>query len=74
MTQTPIPGHSRSYNRGQTRSRRKGDDDAKKTIEEWRVEYNKVRPHRSLKNATPAAFATKFSEQKPAGNPLPQLA
>ena len=48
-------------------------DDAKKTIEEWRVEYNEVRPHSSLGNATPKAFATKIKEQNPMANPLLQL-
>jgi putative transposase len=44
--------------------------DAKKMIEEWRVEYNEVRPHSSLKNATPRAFATRIKEQKPTAIPL----
>jgi putative transposase len=47
--------------------------DAKKMIEECRVEYNKVRPHNSLKNATPRAFATRIKEQKPTAIPLLQL-
>ena len=47
--------------------------DAKKTIEEWRVEYNEVRPHSSLQNATPKAFATRIKEQNPTANPLLQL-
>jgi putative transposase len=47
--------------------------DAKKTIEEWRVEYNEIRPHSSLKNATPRAFATRIKEQKPTAIPLLQL-
>ena len=47
--------------------------DAKKMIEEWRVEYNEVRPHSSLKNATPRAFATRIKEQKPTVIPLLQL-
>ena len=47
--------------------------DEKKTIEEWRVEYNEVRPHSSLKNATPRAFATMITEQKPTAIPLLQL-
>jgi putative transposase len=32
-------------------------EEAKQTIEQWRVDYNTERPHRSLKQATPAAFA-----------------
>lgn len=47
--------------------------DAKRTIEEWRVEYNEVRPHSSLKNATPTAFATRIKEHKPTANPLMHL-
>ena len=39
--------------------------DANKTIEEWRVEYNKVRPHSTLENATPKKFETKIREQNP---------
>lgn len=31
--------------------------DAKRRIEHWRVDYNQVRPHSSLKNMTPAEFA-----------------
>ena len=32
-------------------------EEARQTIEQWRVEYNTERPHRSLKQQTPAAFA-----------------
>ena len=39
--------------------------DAKRTIEVWRVEYNEVRPHSSLENATPKKFATRIKEQNP---------
>lgn len=31
--------------------------DARQTIEDWRVHYNEVRPHRSLNGQPPAAFA-----------------
>ena len=31
--------------------------DARETIEAWRVEYNEVRPHSGLADATPTAFA-----------------
>jgi putative transposase len=31
--------------------------DAQHTIEAWRIDYNEVRPHSSLKDQTPAAFA-----------------
>jgi len=47
--------------------------DAKETIEEWRDEYNEVRPHSSLEKATPNAFATKIKEQNPTANPLLKL-
>jgi putative transposase len=32
-------------------------DDARRTIEDWRVHYNEVRPHRSLGGQPPAVFA-----------------
>ncbi len=32
-------------------------EDARRTIEEWRIDYNDVRPHSSLGNLTPAEFA-----------------
>ena len=32
-------------------------DDARRTIEKWRVHYNEVRPHRSLGGQPPAVFA-----------------
>lgn len=34
--------------------------DAQQTIEAWRVDYNDERPHSSLGDATPAAFAAAF--------------
>jgi putative transposase len=33
-------------------------DDARETIEAWRIDYNRVRPHSSLGYLTPEAFAT----------------
>jgi putative transposase len=43
-------------------------EEAKQTIEKWRVDYNTERPHRSLKQATPAAFAAAWKTPKePAG-------
>ena len=47
--------------------------DAKRTIEEGRGEYNEVRPHSSLENATPKEFETKIREQNPMAIPLLQL-
>jgi putative transposase len=35
-------------------------DEAQKTIEEWRLDYNQYRPHRSLKMQTPNEFAKQF--------------
>ena len=32
-------------------------EDARAVIEAWRIEYNELRPHSSLRQATPAAFA-----------------
>jgi len=34
--------------------------DARRTIEEWRIDYNDVRPHGSLGRIPPAAFAARF--------------
>lgn len=34
-------------------------EDARRTIEDWRVDYNENRPHSSLGNLTPAEFAAK---------------
>ncbi len=34
-----------------------GLDDARSTIERWRIHYNEVRPHRSLGRKPPALFA-----------------
>ena len=35
--------------------------EARATIEEWRIDYNRNRPHSSLENLTPEAFARRFS-------------
>ena len=35
-------------------------NEAQKTIEEWRLDYNQYRPHRSLKMQTPNEFAKQF--------------
>ena len=35
--------------------------DARETIEAWRVDYNEVRPHSGLADATPTAFALSLS-------------
>jgi putative transposase len=32
-------------------------EEARRIIEEWRIDYNTVRPHRALKQQTPAAVA-----------------
>ena len=42
--------------------------DARETIEAWRVDYNEVRPHSSLAEATPAAFALSRSGTTPSLN------
>ena len=36
--------------------------DAEVVIEDWRRSYNKVRPHSSLQNLTPAEYARTLSE------------
>jgi len=35
-------------------------DDARSTIEAWRIDYNRHRPHSSLNNMTPMEYAEKF--------------
>ena len=47
--------------------------DAREKIESWRVEYNRVRPHSSLDDATPEEFAEKIKEQKPLAGLSQQL-
>ena len=37
-------------------------EDAKITIESWRIDYNEQRPHSSLGNATPQAFARSWRQ------------
>jgi putative transposase len=39
--------------------------DARILIEEWRQEFNAVRPHSSLDNLTPSEFVIKMSETRP---------
>ena len=36
-------------------------EEARQVIEAWRIEYNTERPHRSLKQQTPAAFAAAWT-------------
>ena len=40
-------------------------DDARKTIEAWRVDYNEVRPHSSLGRRSPAAYARLLAGTSP---------
>ncbi len=48
--------------------------DARRTIEEWRVDYNDVRPHGSLGRIPPAIFAARFAEfQAPAAPSTPRI-
>jgi putative transposase len=35
-------------------------EEARTIIEEWRIDYNQRRPHRSLGHLTPAAYAEKL--------------
>ena len=37
-------------------------EEAKITIENWRIDYNEVRPHSSLDNLTPAEYAKQYQE------------
>ena len=42
-------------------------EEARSVSEEWRIDYNERRPHRSLQHQTPAEFAAKASSKQPAG-------
>jgi putative transposase len=47
--------------------------DARRTIEEWRIDYNDVRPHGSLGPIPPESFAARFAElQAPPAPCAPQ--
>jgi putative transposase len=39
-------------------------DDARETIESWRIDYNQVRPHSSLGYLTPEEFAKAMQMRK----------
>jgi putative transposase len=39
--------------------------DAQRTIEQWRIEYNEVRPHKNLGRRTPAEFTRALLDQPP---------
>ena len=41
-------------------------EEARSVSEEWRVDYNERRPHRSLRHQTPVEFAAKCSANQPA--------
>jgi putative transposase len=41
-------------------------EDARRTIEEWRIDYNEVRPHSSLNNLTPAEFRAAMTARETA--------
>lgn len=43
---------------------------ARRALEEWRRDYNTVRPHSRIGWLTPAAYAAKFSSQRACGAPL----
>ena len=43
-------------------------EDARAKLEKWRVDYNVHRPHSSLANLPPAAFANELRQRKPTTN------
>ena len=47
-------------------------EDARAKLEKWRVDYNVHRPHSSLANLPPAAFANELKQTKPKHNRNPQ--
>jgi putative transposase len=44
-------------------------DDARRTIEEWRRDYNEERPHSSLGDLTPAEYAAQFANLQASSAP-----
>jgi putative transposase len=40
-------------------------EDARQTIEAWRIDYNEVRPHTALGNQTPAAYKVAYLSNQP---------
>jgi putative transposase len=47
-------------------------EEARRTIEAWRVDYNTVRPHSSLGYRTPAEFAAEIGGEKGCGKDAPR--
>jgi len=45
-------------------------DEARKIIEDWRIDYNNERPHTSLNNLTPEEFLAKEREKFSTGMPV----
>jgi len=43
-------------------------EDAQKKIEDWRIDYNENRPHRSLENQSPRVFLAGWEQIQPAEN------
>ena len=43
-------------------------EDARAKLEKWRLDYNVHRPHSSLANLPPAAFANELRQKKPTTN------
>lgn len=44
-------------------------EEARKTIEEWRLRYNEFRPHRALDGMTPERFASQWRDENDNPNP-----
>ena len=45
-------------------------DEARRIIEDWRIDYNNERPHTSLNNLTPEEFLAKEHEKFSTGMPV----
>ena len=45
-------------------------DEARRIIEDWRIDYNNERPHTSLDNLTPEEFLAKEREKFSTGMPV----
>ena len=48
-------------------------EDARKKLERWREDYNCLRPHSSLQDETPVAFAADWARTRPSALSSPEL-
>jgi putative transposase len=48
-------------------------DDVREKLARWREDYNRLRPHSSLQDETPVAFAADWARTRPSALPSPEL-